>query len=631
MPGGNFCSPVSFDLDTGACDPGTLGFKTALRGREIGAYADGHVLFGGKMLYGRTNEWSGMRGESVHFQYLNATGARDGNPVSSTDGSNVRAGIFPAWDDEITIADVGSSEKLAAWDTTQMVARLTQERNNSTTAKEGVPAVWSDDASNPAQLWQNADQSLYGIVLASDEAVVTYANNPGYGSLPTSFWMSGVSRTDGSILWTKTLDSEPMIGLAAVSRSGTVLTPMVDGTIVALNDPDNTPMVIATASGIDVAEGATNTFGVSLSLMPDSPATVTVTRTSGSASLERVGTANLVFDSSNWSSNQIVSVQALQDADYTNDSAVFTMSSLGLPGTTVTATQLDDETDPDYALTFTETFENLTPGTLAGQHGWTGGGTVQNGTARDTQALSLTNETASHTFADNPTNVWVTLWAQPVFSEEVGTIPSNAAAFFYVDTNAQIVAYSNTTPITIETPTVSNGWNKFEAFCDYSSKVWKLSLNGTELFDDFAFYSDLAAFSAFELVEGTADNSYFDDLEITDSKDDADADGLPDSWEEEHFGGDVEPDATASNGVNTVLQCYIAGLDPNDLDACFELSSCHPLQWTATSGRVYTVWWTSNLLSSFQPLESNLTAGAFTDLAHSADSQGFYKIDVRVD
>jgi len=122
---------------------------------------------------------------------------------------------------------------------------------------------------------------------------------------------------------------------------------------------------------------------------------------------------------------------------------------------------------------------------------------------------------------------------------------------------------------------------------------------------------------------------------ISITADDSDADGIPDTWEEKHYGGatNANPDATASNGVNTVFETYIAGLDPTNAASRFELSGLENiLEWNATAGRIYTVYWSSNLLSGFQALESNIayTAVPFTDTNHSADKQGFYKIEVEL-
>ena len=113
---------------------------------------------------------------------------------------------------------------------------------------------------------------------------------------------------------------------------------------------------------------------------------------------------------------------------------------------------------------------------------------------------------------------------------------------------------------------------------------------------------------------------------------DTDADELPDTWEMDQFGNlDANPGDPAANGINTVLECYIAGLDPTDPDSVFRISGFQPLtsilQWNAASGRVYTIYWSSNLLNGFnEVLQSNYTGGAYTDQAHGVEQQGFYQI-----
>jgi len=130
-----------------------------------------------------------------------------------------------------------------------------------------------------------------------------------------------------------------------------------------------------------------------------------------------------------------------------------------------------------------------------------------------------------------------------------------------------------------------------------------------------------------------ASNSY--DIAFSQSDGDLDDDGLPDQWEEDYFGGatNANPDATCSNGVNTVRQAYIAGFDPNNADSLFLTSifSDRVLQWSCVSGRVYSVWWTTNLLDGFQPLETNIpwTQSCFTN--PEAFPCSYYRIDVQLE
>lgn len=113
---------------------------------------------------------------------------------------------------------------------------------------------------------------------------------------------------------------------------------------------------------------------------------------------------------------------------------------------------------------------------------------------------------------------------------------------------------------------------------------------------------------------------------------DRDEDNLPGWWEAQYYGGATNAVATniCSNGINTVLEAYIAGLNPTNPVSIFELSNIwNTLQWDAVTGRIYRIYWTSNLLSGFQSLETNYT-GSFTDTEHETDQKGFYKIEVEL-
>lgn len=130
------------------------------------------------------------------------------------------------------------------------------------------------------------------------------------------------------------------------------------------------------------------------------------------------------------------------------------------------------------------------------------------------------------------------------------------------------------------------------------------------------------------------DGSYA--LFITPSSD-SDSDQLPDTWEQQYFGSaGASPTNTCANEINTVLDAYIAGIDPTDPQDFFGITGGNArtgaLQWNAVSGRVYAVYWSTNLITGFQCLESNIlwNAGTFTDNVHRAESKCFYKLDVRL-
>jgi predicted acyl esterase len=395
---------------------------------------------------------------------------------------------------------------------------------------------------------------------------------------------------------------------------------------------------------LSVPEGGTNTFDVRLSLAPVANQTVSVSRISGDTNITVQAGTSLVFTPANGLDWQTVTLAASQDDDWLNDESLFQCFAAGMSSKNITATEVDDEMDPAYLLPWSESFEALSLGALDGQHDWSAGAgaVVTNSDAQGgSQSLLLSGVTASHTFVGNVSNMWATLWARPVTGPKAAQIPSDASAVFYVNTNDLLVAYDSTNATVVPTATVSNGWNKFALECDYVSKVWNLELNDELVVSNFAFYGAPAAFQALELIEASAGASYVDEISITDispaALPDTDGDGIPDSWEMLYYGGatNANPNATASNGVNTVLQAYIAGLDPTDPDALFEMSGLqnNVLFWSGVSGRVYTVYWTSNLLSGFQTLEANVpwTGSVFTDSTHSAEQKGFYKIEVKVE
>jgi PKD repeat protein len=119
---------------------------------------------------------------------------------------------------------------------------------------------------------------------------------------------------------------------------------------------------------------------------------------------------------------------------------------------------------------------------------------------------------------------------------------------------------------------------------------------------------------------------------------DANDNGIPDSWESQYGITNSNPNALAANGVNTILEAYVAGLNPTNSEKFLSSVLCPPssgsiLQWSAASGRVYSVYWTTNLLGGFQPLETNILwpQNSWTDTVHGAQGEGFYRIKVQLE
>ncbi len=414
-----------------------------------------------------------------------------------------------------------------------------------------------------------------------------------------------------------------------------------DGLLYCIEEVgDPTVQLSLSTSSVSVSEGSTNTFGVRLTLEPSAETTVTVSRISDGTNLFVQSGASLLFTPETWDVWKTVTLAAAEDDNWTENSAVFRCFSPGMTSRNLTAFEVENDTDPVYTLPWSEPFEALSQGGLADQHGWVAdaGAVVTNSDAQGgSQSLSLTAATALHTFLGARTNVWIEFWSRPFRGVPPDEFPAGLSAVFYVNTNDQLTAYDFTNATVITSPTVSNGWNKFEIQCDYFSKVWNLELNDTLVVSNFAFYGSPASFGAFEISALDTEAAFVDSIFLSESPDDTDSDGLPDDWETLYY-GNLSPDPldSASNGVNTLIEAYIAGLDPTDPDDFFLISDFRPLtsvlQWNATSGRVYTIYWTSNLLSGFgTPWKTNLTGAAYTDSTHTAEQKGFYKIEVEME
>jgi hypothetical protein len=106
-------------------------------------------------------------------------------------------------------------------------------------------------------------------------------------------------------------------------------------------------------------------------------------------------------------------------------------------------------------------------------------------------------------------------------------------------------------------------------------------------------------------VSGTGSFSFGLGFEVSGSGvADADGDGIPDWWEEMYFGSATGATATnmAANGVNTVLEAYIAGLDPMNASDTVSVAGAQPavngivVRFLTKSERDYLIWYADNNL-----------------------------------
>jgi glucose/arabinose dehydrogenase len=106
---------------------------------------------------------------------------------------------------------------------------------------------------------------------------------------------------------------------------------------------DDEPQLVLSRNNVPLTEGGTAQFSVSLASSPSSSVTVTIARVSGDADLTVSSGASRTFTSANYSSPQNVTLAAAQDADFTPDTATFSVTLAGNPTRTVVATAVDDD------------------------------------------------------------------------------------------------------------------------------------------------------------------------------------------------------------------------------------------------------------------------------------------------
>ncbi len=127
---------------------------------------------------------------------------------------------------------------------------------------------------------------------------------------------------------------------ATVAVSGTVTLTGSGGTgqaEVAVNAAPMTEEIMLSTAALAVSQGSLADFTVQLSAAPTSPVVVSLMNTQGS-SLITAAPATLTFDSSNFSTPQVVSVSAASDPGQVNDVATITASAIGLAASSVAVT-----------------------------------------------------------------------------------------------------------------------------------------------------------------------------------------------------------------------------------------------------------------------------------------------------
>jgi hypothetical protein len=290
-------------------------------------------------------------------------------------------------------------------------------------------------------------------------------------------------------------------------------------------------------------------------------------------------------------------------------------------------------------LPFSENFDTLTLGSIDNtKPGWVslaGTNNIQSDViAGGSQALEIKSGVVQHALSNTGggTSVWVSFQARITAAPSeapVVTNPNTSVAFF-INTNLNIVVYSNQIPIPLSASVQTNTWTRFDVYCDYGSLTWKLNVDGVSVASNLVLFSTNQQIDSLVIANESSASAYFDEL-VVETTDDTNNNGIPDWWEQCHFGGITNaPSGVVTNGM-TCEQMYIAGLEPSVADDIPKLDPTDrkKINWIRKTGRKYDIYWSSNLTSGFTFIQT-ATGSEFQDTAtnRTARPAGFYKIKV---
>jgi formylglycine-generating enzyme required for sulfatase activity/outer membrane protein assembly factor BamB len=115
--------------------------------------------------------------------------------------------------------------------------------------------------------------------------------------------------------------------------------------VTATESDDDVIALVVTPPFVRVPEGGTTNFQVKLNVVPDYTITTTVTRISGDANISvSGGSTNLYFTIANYSTYQNVVLQASEDSDYVDGTALIQCSSPETTNASITAKERDNDT-----------------------------------------------------------------------------------------------------------------------------------------------------------------------------------------------------------------------------------------------------------------------------------------------
>lgn len=291
-------------------------------------------------------------------------------------------------------------------------------------------------------------------------------------------------------------------------------------------------------------------------------------------------------------------------------------------------------------LPFSENFDELPAGSIDTKNGWvslSGTNNIQsNVTAGGSQALGIEYGIVQHALSNtsNGTSVWVSFQARITAAPSVdpSVTKANTSVAFFVNTNLNLVVLDGTNAVELSKKMQTNVWTRFDVYCDYKTKTWRLNIDRTNVAANLSLCSGNPEIESLSIANESSAVAYIDEL-VVETTDDTNNNGIPDWWEQCYFGGTTNaPRGIVTNGM-TCEQMYIAGLEPSIADDIPKLDPTDrkKINWIRKTGRQYDIYWSSNLTSTSDFKFIQTAPGSeFRDTATNRTERptGFYKIKV---
>jgi hypothetical protein len=254
---------------------------------------------------------------------------------------------------------------------------------------------------------------------------------------------------------------------------------------------------------------------------------------------------------------------------------------------------------------------------------------IQTNVVHGGQALKMSNAVVSYDLATTQSLFWSSFWCwyAEAPTNNMASIDEFSSAVFFINSQQQLVVYSNRVPVVTDCVIPIEEWVRFDLVCDYQLMCWNLNVNETNVVAGVPFYSNSRVPLSLSFTHAEYSPLYIDEIVVVDEEPlahvlDSDGDLLPDWWEQKYFGHITN---AAAHQVN--YDAYTAGLAPGE---AFSITGFPP-QWVGQPSRVYNIYSTTNLLDDFI-FRTNLNGTSdmlYEEQNIHADTM-FYRVEVEL-